>query len=156
MVAGPYPFRRSDSSTTCDRLRRCRNRLCCTTRAAGVLEHGRRAELRRLLNSCHLQAVSLLVTPGRGPSFNPAFPLVEGREVTVEQYKQAIDLASDLGATKVLYIAGWQIFGTTRQEAWSRTSDWLDRIAAYAGQKDITIVVEPTAATINLIETTDA
>jgi protein FrlC len=60
-----------------------------------------------------------------------------------------------LGARKVIYIAGWQIFGTTRQEAWSRSRDCLDRIAAYAGQKDITIVVEPTAAATNLIETAD-
>jgi protein FrlC len=64
--------------------------------------------------------VILLVTPGGGPGFNPASPLVEGREATVEQYKQAIDLASDLGATKVLYIAGGQIFGSSRIQAWGR------------------------------------
>jgi fructoselysine 3-epimerase len=119
------------------------------------LNTGRRAELRRLLNSCHLQAVSLLVTPGGGPGFNPASPLVEEREATVEQYKQVIDLASDLGATKVLYIAGWQIFGTSRIQAWDRTKGCLDRIALYAGEKNITIVVEPTAAATNFIETAD-
>jgi hypothetical protein len=55
------------------------------------LNTGRRAELRRLLNSCHLQAVSLLVTPGGGPGFNPTSPLVEEREATVDQHKQVID-----------------------------------------------------------------
>lgn len=115
----------------------------------------RRAELRRLLGTCGLQAVSLLATPGGGPGFNPASPLVEEREATVRYYNEVIDLASDLGAEKVLYIAGWQIYGTSRQQAWDRSKGCLDRIAAYADEKDITIVVEPTAAATNLIETAD-
>ena len=97
----------------------------------------------------------LLVTPGGGPGFNPASPLAAEREATVEQYKQVIDLASDLGATKVLYIAGWQIFGTSRIQTWDRSKSCLDRIALYASEKNITIVVEPTAAATNLIETAD-
>jgi fructoselysine 3-epimerase len=115
----------------------------------------RRRELRRLLASSGLQAVSLLATPGGGPGFNPASPCAEERNATVRYYQEVTDLAFDLGARKVIYIAGWQIFGTTRQEAWSRSRDCLDRIAAYAGQKDITIVVEPTAAATNLIESAD-
>jgi fructoselysine 3-epimerase len=115
----------------------------------------RRAELRRLLNSCGLQTVSLLATPGGGPGFNPASPLVEEREATVKYYNEIIELASDLGAKKVLYIAGWQIFGTSRQQAWDRSKGCLDRIASYADEKGITIVVEPTAAATNLIETAD-
>ena len=115
----------------------------------------RRRELRRLLASSGLQAVSLLATPGGGPGFNPASPCAEERNATVRYYQEVTDLAFDLGARKVIYIAGWQIFGTTRQESWSRSRDCLDRIAAYAGQKDITIVVEPTAAATNLIESAD-
>jgi protein FrlC len=115
----------------------------------------RRRELRGLLDSSALEVVSLLATPGGGPGFNPASPYVEERDATVKYYQEVTDLASELGARKVIYIAGWQIFGTTRQEAWSRSRDCLDRIAAYAVQKDITIVVEPTAAATNLIETAD-
>ena len=115
----------------------------------------RRRELRGLLDSSALEVVSLLATPGGGPGFNPASPYVEERDATVKYYQEVTDLASELGARKVIYIAGWQIFGTTRQEAWSRSRECLDRIAAYAGQKDITIVVEPTAAATNLIETAD-
>jgi protein FrlC len=123
---------------------------------AGVLEHGKKSRAEtavKLLPSAGCESAG---NSGGGSGFNPASPFVEEREATVEQYKQAIDLASDLGATKVLYIAGWQIFGTTHQEAWSPTRDCLDRVAAYASQKDIIIVVEPTAATTNLIQTTDA
>ena len=121
----------------------------------GYLSAERRRELRGLFDSSALEVVSLLATPGGGPGFNPASPYVEERDATVKYYQEVTDLASELGARKVIYIAGWQIFGTTRQEAWSRSRDCLDRIAAYAGQKDITIVVEPTAAATNLIETAD-
>jgi protein FrlC len=81
--------------------------------------------------------------------------LAEEREATVRYYNEVIDLAFDLGAEKVLYIAGWQIFGTSRQQAWDRSRDCLDRIASHANNKGITIVVEPTAAATNLIETAD-
>jgi fructoselysine 3-epimerase len=119
------------------------------------LNKERRKELRNLLEACGLQAVSLLATPGGGPGFNPASPLPEERDATVHYYNEVIDLALDLGAQKVLYIAGWQIFGTSRQQAWDRSKDCLDRIASYADKKGITIVVEPTAAATNLIETAD-
>jgi fructoselysine 3-epimerase len=119
------------------------------------LSKERRAELRNLLEASGLQAVSLLPTPGGGPGFNPASPLPEEREATVRYYNEVIDLASDLGAKKVLYIAGWQIFGTSRQQAWDRTKNCLDQIASHADKKGITILVEPTAAATNLIETAD-
>ena len=119
------------------------------------LSKERRAELRNLLEASGLQAVSLLPTPGGGPGFNPASPLPEEREATVRYYNEVIDLASDLSAKKVLYIAGWQIFGTSRQQAWDRTKNCLDQIASHADKKGITILVEPTAAATNLIETAD-
>ncbi|MGA8479918.1 MAG: sugar phosphate isomerase/epimerase [Chthoniobacterales bacterium] len=119
------------------------------------LNKERRAELRNLMETCGLQTVSLLATPGGGPGFNPASPLAEEREATVRYYNEVIDLALDLGAEKVPYIAGWQIFGTTRQQAWDRSKDCLDQIASHANNKGITIVVEPTAAATNLIETAD-
>jgi protein FrlC len=115
----------------------------------------RRIELRKLLESSGLQPVSLLATPGGGPGFNPASPLVEEREATVRCYNEVIDLAQDLGAEKVLYIAGWIVFGTSRQKAWDRSKDCLEQIAAHAEKQGITIVVEPTAAATNLIETAD-
>jgi sugar phosphate isomerase/epimerase len=99
--------------------------------------------------------VSLLPTPGGGPGLNPASPLVEEREATIKYYNEVIDLAADLGAGKVLYIAGWQIFGTSRQQAWDWSRDCLDRISSYAEAKNIVLVVEATAASTNLIETAD-
>jgi protein FrlC len=57
-----------------------------------------------------------------------------------------------LGAEKVFYIGGWQIFGTSRQQAWDWSRSGLKRIASHAHE---TVVVEPTAAATNLIETDD-
>lgn len=119
------------------------------------LSNARRREIRRLLESSGLEAVSLLATPGGGPGLNPASPLVEEREATVQYYNDVIDLAADLGAGKVLYIAGWQIFGTSRQQAWEWSKNCLDNISSYAEAKNIAIVVEPTAASTNLIESAD-
>ena len=68
---------------------------------------------------------------------------------------EVVDLAADLGAKLVLYIAGWQVFGTTRQEAWAHSLDALTRIATHAAGKGVTIVVEPTSADSDLIETAD-
>ena len=119
------------------------------------LSNARRREIRRLLDSCHLEPVSLLATPGGGPGLNPASPLAEERDATVKYYHEVIDLAADLGAAKVLYIAGWIIFGTSQQQAWEWSKNCLDSISAYAEAKNISIVVEPTAASTNLVETAD-
>jgi len=115
----------------------------------------RRRELRRLTESEGLPVVSLLPAPGGGPGFNGASPLPEERRATVEHYQEVIELAADLGAGLVLYIAGWQIFGTTREDAWRHSRDSLAAIAAHAATRNVTIAVEPTAADSNLIETAD-
>jgi len=113
----------------------------------------RRRELRRLLEGEGLPAVSLLPAPGGGPGHNPASPLKEEREATVHHYGEVIDLAADLGAGLVLYIAGWQVFGSTRQECYARSLDCLQRIASHAAERGVVIAIEPTAADSNLIDT---
>jgi hypothetical protein len=52
-------------------------------------------------------------------------------------------------------IAGWQIFGTSRQQAWEWSKNCLDNISSYPEAKNIAIVVELTAASTNLIESAD-
>ncbi len=119
------------------------------------LPPARRRELRNIMDGEGLPAVSLLPAPGGGPGFNPASQYAEEREATVAQYKAVIDLASDFGAGLVLYIAGWQIFGSTRAEAWARSLDCLRQIAAHAAERNIVIAVEPTPTDGNLVETAD-
>ena len=119
------------------------------------LSADRRRELRSILQTEGLAPVSLLPAPGGGPGNNAASPLSEERQSTIDHYKEVVDLAADLGAPLVLYIAGWLVFGTTRQEGFRYSTDCLAEVARHAATRSITIVVEPTSADSNLIETAD-
>ena len=104
------------------------------------LDAGRRRALRDLMKSEGLPCVSLLPAPGGGPGNNPASPLPEERTATIAHYKEVVDLAHDLGAEKVLYIAGWRIFGTEQAQAWDWSLQAVREIAGYAADKGVTIV----------------
>jgi fructoselysine 3-epimerase len=119
------------------------------------LSAARRRELRGVLQSEGLAPVSLLPAPGGGPGNNAASPLAEERQTTLDHYKEVVDLAADLGAPLVLYIAGWLVFGTTREEGFERSTECLAQVARHAATRGVTIVVEPTSADSNLIETAD-
>ena len=90
--------------------------------------------------------------PGGGPGANPASSIIEERKWTVQHYKDVVTLASDLGAPIVLYVAGWIIFGTRKQDAWNHSMKSLIEIAEHAKTRNITICIEPTSADSNLIE----
>jgi protein FrlC len=119
------------------------------------LSAARRRELRGLMQSEGLPAVSLLPAPGGGPGNNAASPLPEERRTTLDHYKEVVDLAADFGAPLVLYIAGWLVFGTSREEGFKRSAECLGQLAQHAATRGITIAVEPTSADSNLIETAD-
>ncbi len=115
----------------------------------------RRKELKTLMGDVGLEPVSLLPAPGGGPGNNPASVVKEERQGAVSHYKEVVDLAADLGAKLVLYVAGWQIFGVSKQDAYAWSCESLVEIAKYAKQKDITVAIEPTSADSNLIDTAD-
>jgi protein FrlC len=117
------------------------------------LNSQRRRDLRALMADQNLPAVSLLPAPGGGPGNNVASPMIEERTATIAHYKEVIDLAHDLGATKVLYIAGWRVFGTPLEQAWDWTRTALKDIGRYAAEKGVTVCIENTAADSNLVDT---
>ena len=119
------------------------------------LSAARRKELRALLGREGLAVSSLLPPPGGGPGANPASVLPEERAFARSLYMDVIDLAYDLGAGMVLYIGGWTIFGCSRDEGWKWSVDCLETVARHAASKGIIVVVEPTPADSNLIETAD-
>ncbi len=115
----------------------------------------RRKESRGLLEANNLALASMLPAPGGGPGFNVASPMVEERVAAIDQYKKVADLCADLGGSTLLYVAGWQIFGTSRQQAWDWSRSALEDIADHAAGRGVTVVIEPTAADSNLVDCCD-
>jgi len=97
----------------------------------------------------------MLPAPGGGPGFNVASPLEEERKAAIEQYKQVAELCADLGGGTLLYVAGWQIYGTPRQQAWDWSREALSEIAKSVGAFGITVAIEPTPTDSNLVESCD-
>jgi protein FrlC len=119
------------------------------------LNKDRRKAIKKVLDDHGIAVSSMLPAPGGGPGFNVASPLPEERREAVDQYKQVIELCSDLGGPTVMYIAGWQIYGTPRIQAWDWSREALTEISKTAADFDVQIVVEPTPTDSNLVESCD-
>ena len=115
----------------------------------------RRKAIRNVLQDNNLEVSSMLPAPGGGPGFNVASPLEEERKAAIEQYKQVAELCADLGGGTLLYVAGWQIYGTPRQQAWDWSREALSEIATSVGAFGITVAIEPTPTDSNLVESCD-
>jgi protein FrlC len=115
----------------------------------------RRQTIKRLLDDNGLALSSMLPAPGGGPGFNVASPLPEERREAIEQYKQVIELCADLGGQTVLYVAGWQIYGTTRAQAWAWSAEALKEVAKAAEGSGVVLAIEPTPTDSNLVESCD-
>jgi len=115
----------------------------------------RRQEIKELLKEKNLKVSSMLPAPGGGPGINPSSPLKEEREFTINHYKKVVRLAHEWECPTVMWIAGWVVFGTSQQEAWKYSLEGLIEVANYAKDLGVTLVVEPTPADSNLIETAD-
>ena len=93
------------------------------------LDAGARAEIKAMLVDNGIALSSMLPAPGGGPGVNSASPLAAERAATVDQYRKVIDLCADLGGSTVIYVAGWQVFGTDREQAWEWSRQALTAIA---------------------------
>jgi fructoselysine 3-epimerase len=119
------------------------------------LNKDRRKAIKKVLDDHGIAVSSMLPAPGGGPGFNVASPLPEERREAVDQYKQVIELCSDLGGPTVMYIAGWQIYGTPRIQNWDWSREALTEIAKTATDFGVQLVVEPTPTDSNLVESCD-
>jgi len=116
------------------------------------LNKEQRQRIKQVLEDNGIALSSMLPAPGGGPGFNAASPLPEERRAMVDQYRKVIDLCADWGGKTVIYLAGWQIFGTSRQQAWEWSLAALREIAPSAADRGVTLVIEPQAVDTNLIE----
>jgi protein FrlC len=119
------------------------------------LSKERRKEIKKVLDGNGIAVSSMLPAPGGGPGFNVASPLAEERQEAIDQYKKVIELCSDLGGPTVMYIAGWQIYGTPRIQAWNWSREALSEIVKTAADFGVMLVVEPTPTDSNLVESCD-
>lgn len=115
----------------------------------------RRREIRKLFEQNNIALISMLPAPGGGAGFNVASPIKEERTAAIDQYKKVVTLCAELGGKIVLYVAGWQVFGTTREEAWNWSRVALADIAKTADTQGIMICIEPTPADSNLVDSAD-
>ncbi|SFC39961.1 protein FrlC [Bacillus sp. OV322] len=119
------------------------------------LSQERRQEVLKLLKEKNLKVSSMLPAPGGGPGNNPSSLLAEERKFTINHYKDVVRLAHDWECPTVMWIAGWASFGMPQQDAWNYSLEGLIEVGNYAKDLGVTMVVEPTPADSNLIETAD-
>jgi len=118
-------------------------------------EKNRRKEIKKLLDKQRMQVSSICPALGGGPGLNPASPLEAERRASVEYYKECVDLAADLGSKIVIWLGGWMVYGVSKDRAWEWGRKALIECAEYANDKGILMVVEPTPADSDVIETAD-
>ncbi|WP_047151296.1 sugar phosphate isomerase/epimerase family protein [Aneurinibacillus tyrosinisolvens] len=120
-----------------------------------TLTRERRKEIKKVLDHYGLEVSSMLPALSGGPGHNVASPIPEERRHTIEHYKDVIELCAEWGGKTVLYIPGWQVFGTSRKQAWAWSSEALKEISKTASDYDVTLVVEPTPFDSNLVDRCD-
>jgi protein FrlC len=119
------------------------------------LSKDRRREIKHVLDAHGIALSSMLPAPGGGPGNNVASPSPEERRAAIEHYKEVAELCAEWGGRTVLYVAGWQVFGTSRKQAWEWSRTALTEIGKAAADLGVTMAVEPTAVDSNLIESCD-
>jgi protein FrlC len=119
------------------------------------LSKSRRLEIKQVLEANGIALSSMLPAPGGGPGFNVSSPMEEERAAAIDQYRKVIELCAELGGKTVIYVAGWQIYGTTREQAWDWSRQALLSLASTAKNVGVTLVIEPTSADSNLVDDCD-
>lgn len=112
----------------------------------------RRRDIAKCLSDNGIKLSSMLPAPGGGPGFNVASADPLERAAAIDQYKQVADLCTEWGGGVLMYVAGWQSYGTSREQAWEWSRVALEEIAR---STDLTVCVEPTSADSNLVDSCD-
>ncbi len=117
-----------------------------------------RKRINKLLKENKINVSAVLPAPGgTGCGNNVASHIKAERLHAIQSYKDAIDLAYDLGGGGKIccFLGGWVIWGVEQDQAWEWSKECLIEIANYAKEKEMIVAIEPTAEVTNLIETAD-
>lgn len=119
------------------------------------LDSAARRHIKAVLDDNGIAVSSMLPAPGGGPGFNVASPLEAERANAIDQYIKVARLCAELGGRTLLYVAGWQIYGTSTEQAWAWSREALMVIASAAADIGVTVAIEPTPTDSNLVESCD-
>ena len=120
------------------------------------LDKNERKEIQGWLKDNNIVISSVLAAPGGGPGANVASSILKERAWTIQHLKDVIDLGMDLcGCKTLVYVAGWIVYGTPQEDAWQYCLESLVEVGNYAARYGVNVMIEPTAADSNLVETAD-
>jgi len=118
-------------------------------------DRNRRKEIKKLVDKQGMQVSSICPALGGGPGLNPTSSIEAERRASVEYYKECVDLSADLGSKIVIWVGGWMVYGTSKDQAWEWGRKALIECAKYANDKGVLFAIEPTSADSDVIETAD-
>ncbi|MCB5713010.1 sugar phosphate isomerase/epimerase [Lactonifactor longoviformis] len=117
------------------------------------IDKEKRRNMRRILEDNQISVASVLPAPGGGPGGNIASACEEERAWTVQYWKDCVDLGLEIGDCKrLLCVCGWYIYGTKSRDAWKWAVEGISKVADYAAKSGVVLMLEPTAADSNLVE----
>ena len=114
-----------------------------------------RREIKKCLDDNGIVCSSMLPAPGGGTGFNVASANALERAAAVEMSTKIIQLCADWGSKMLIFVAGWQVYGTERAQAWEWSLQSLKTIAKAAANEGVTVVIEPTSMDSNLVDSCD-
>jgi protein FrlC len=117
------------------------------------LDQQDRARIRAQLAEAGLELACMDPAYGGGPGYNTTSALAAERAASLHYNKQCLKLAADLGCPRFVWLGGWYSVGTEQEQAWDWCREALRETAAFAAEHNVTLMVEPTPADSNLIET---
>lgn len=112
-----------------------------------------RRQIRGWLADANLALCCMDPAYGGGPGYNTTSAIEAERKASLAYNKACIQLAADLGCPRYVWLGGWYSYGTDPEQAWDWSREALTETAAFAGDVGVTLMVEPTPADSNLIET---
>jgi protein FrlC len=120
-----------------------------------TLTKERRKETKKILDHYGMEVSSMLAALSGGPGHNVASPIPEERRHTIEHLKDIAELCEEWDCKTILYIPGWQVFGTSLKQAWEWSIEALTEVAEAAANYGVTLVIEPTSHDSNLVDRCD-